>query len=80
MRSYSVSEFQARCLEILEEMNRTGESFEITDQDRAVARVMPPPPIREALFTQEIFKSGIGGGSFGRTLGGPGILRENTKR
>jgi antitoxin (DNA-binding transcriptional repressor) of toxin-antitoxin stability system len=78
MRSYSVSEFQARCLEILEEMNRTGESFEITDQDRAVARVMPPPPIREALYTQEIFKGSIGG--FGRSMGAPGILRENTKR
>jgi prevent-host-death family protein len=42
MRSLKASEFKARCLAILEEVDRTGEPVMITKRGRPVARLVPP--------------------------------------
>lgn len=41
MRSIQVSEFEARCLEILDEVANTGEGVTILEQGRSVARLLP---------------------------------------
>lgn len=42
MRSESISEFKAKCLGFVEEVNRTGEPIEITKRGRPIAVVNPP--------------------------------------
>lgn len=42
MRSIRASEFKAKCLAILDEVERTGEPVTILKRGRAVARVVPP--------------------------------------
>ncbi len=42
MRTFRASEFKAKCLSILDEVARTGESVTILKRGRPVARLMPP--------------------------------------
>lgn len=42
MREIGVSEFKAKCLAILDEVERTGEEIVILKRGRPVARVIPP--------------------------------------
>ena len=42
MRSIRASEFKAKCLAILDEVNRTGEPVTILKRGRPVARLLPP--------------------------------------
>jgi prevent-host-death family protein len=42
MRSIRASEFKAKCLAILDEVERTGEPVTILKRGRAVARLIPP--------------------------------------
>jgi len=44
MRTIRASEFKAKCLAILDEVERTGETVTILKRGRAVARLMPPVP------------------------------------
>lgn len=41
MRTMSASEFKAKCLAILDEVNQTGESLVITKHGKPVAQVFP---------------------------------------
>ena len=42
MKSVSISEFKAKCLGLVEEVNRTGEPIEVTKRGRPIAVVNPP--------------------------------------
>ena len=42
MKTLSASEFKARCLAVLDEVNRTGEVVVITKRGREVARLVAP--------------------------------------
>jgi len=42
MRSIRASEFKAKCLAILDEVERTGEPVTILKRGRPVARLLPP--------------------------------------
>jgi prevent-host-death family protein len=42
MREIRASEFKAKCLAILDEVERTGEPVTILKRGRAVARLVPP--------------------------------------
>jgi prevent-host-death family protein len=42
MRSIRASEFKAKCLAILDEVNQTGEAVTILKRGRPVARLLPP--------------------------------------
>lgn len=42
MRSIRASEFKAKCLAILDEVERTGEPITILKRGRPVARLVPP--------------------------------------
>jgi len=44
MRSIRASEFKAKCLAILDEVNQTGEAVMILKRGRPVARLLPPAP------------------------------------
>jgi prevent-host-death family protein len=44
MRTIRASEFKAKCLAILDEVERTGEAVTILKRGRAVARLLPPIP------------------------------------
>jgi prevent-host-death family protein len=44
MRSIRASEFKAKCLAILDEVERTGEPVTILKRGRPVARLLPPVP------------------------------------
>lgn len=60
MREIRASEFKAKCLAILDEVERTGEPVTILKRGRAVARLVPPPigqgryPQHELFGTVEI--------------------------
>ena len=44
MRSVNASEFKAKCLAILDEVEETGETVTILKRGRPVARLLPPVP------------------------------------
>jgi prevent-host-death family protein len=44
MRSIRATEFKAKCLAILDEVERTGEPVTILKRGRPVARLLPPIP------------------------------------
>jgi antitoxin (DNA-binding transcriptional repressor) of toxin-antitoxin stability system len=44
MRTIRASEFKAKCLAILDEVERTGETVTILKRERAVARLLPLLP------------------------------------
>jgi len=41
MKAIKISEFKARCLEILDRVARTGETLVITRRGQALARILP---------------------------------------
>ena len=41
MRAFKISEFKAKCLAVVEEVDRTGEPVTILKRGRAVARLVP---------------------------------------
>ena len=43
MKSVSVTEFKAHCLELVNEVSRTGESVVLTKRGKPTAMVVPPP-------------------------------------
>jgi prevent-host-death family protein len=44
VETFSVSEFKARCLALIERVRRTGETVLITKKGKPVAQVLPAPP------------------------------------
>jgi prevent-host-death family protein len=46
MVTVSVSEFKATCLELLSEVQRTGEPILITKRGKPLAQVTAPPPLK----------------------------------
>ena len=44
METFSVSQFKARCLAVIERIRRTGETIVITKKGKPVAQVSPAPP------------------------------------
>lgn len=52
MRTMQASEFKAKCLAILDEVQRSGEGLTILKRGRAVAQLLPVSP-REAGAPQE---------------------------
>ena len=45
MRTVTATALKARCLSILDEVARTGETVTITKRGRPVARIVPPVPM-----------------------------------
>ena len=44
MRTVTATEFKAKCLRLLDEVNRTGEELVISKRGKPVARVVPENP------------------------------------
>ncbi|MFN8603990.1 MAG: type II toxin-antitoxin system Phd/YefM family antitoxin [Candidatus Binatia bacterium] len=63
MRTIKASEFKARCLAILDEVERTGEPVVISKRGRPVAEVIRPRRSRRDRFPQDELRG------TGRTLG-----------
>jgi prevent-host-death family protein len=55
MREIRASEFKAKCLAILDEVERTGEPVTILKRGRAVARLVPPALGRNRYPQQALF-------------------------
>lgn len=49
-KTIPAGEFKAKCLSLMDEVERTGEPLVITKRGRPVARLVPEPPRRESLF------------------------------
>ena len=58
MRSIRASEFKAKCLAILDEVNQTGEPVTILKRGRVVARLLPPIP-STGRFPQESLRGTV---------------------
>jgi prevent-host-death family protein len=52
MKTISVSDFKARCLALLDEVNRSGQGLTILKRGRPVAQVLPVVP-RDTRYPQE---------------------------
>ncbi|MBY0277610.1 type II toxin-antitoxin system Phd/YefM family antitoxin [Candidatus Binatia bacterium] len=63
MRTIKASEFKARCLAILDEVERTGEPVIISKRGRAVAELIRPRLARRERFPQDALRG------TGRTVG-----------
>ncbi len=63
MRSVKASEFKARCLKILDDVARTGETVAISKRGRVVAELVPPRSRGSARYPQLALRGA------GRTLG-----------
>ena len=50
------SEFKARCLAVLDEVERTGEPVAISKRGRIVARLVPPRSLKETRYPQQALK------------------------
>jgi prevent-host-death family protein len=48
--SIAAGEFKAKCLQILDEVQRTGQPVTVTKRGRPVARVVPMPAEPDSLF------------------------------
>lgn len=73
MRTIKASEFKARCLAILDEVERTGEPVVISKRGRPVAELIRPRRSRRDRFPQDALRG------TGRTLGdivGPAVPTE----
>ena len=46
----SAAEFKAKCLALLDEVQSTGETLEVTKRGKPVAHIVPPPRRRKDLF------------------------------
>lgn len=49
-KTIPAGEFKAKCLSLMDEVERTGEPLVITKRGRPVARLVPEPPPRGSLF------------------------------
>ena len=49
-RVYKASEFKAKCLKLMDEINETGETIMVTKNGRPVAEVRPAVRKRKSLF------------------------------
>ncbi len=49
-RTYTASEFKAKCLALLDEVERTGDVLIITKKGKPVAEVRPHKPKKRGLF------------------------------
>lgn len=58
MRSIRASEFKAKCLAILDEVNRTGEPVTILKRGRPVARLLPPS-VAQGKYPQESLRGTV---------------------
>ena len=56
MKSLKASEFKARCLAVLDEVERTGEPVAISKRGRIVARLVPPRSLKETRYPQQALK------------------------
>jgi prevent-host-death family protein len=56
MKSLKASEFKARCLAVLDEVERTGEPVSISKRGRIVARLVPPRSLKETRYPQRALK------------------------
>ena len=63
MRAIKASEFKARCLAILDEVDRTGDPVAISKRGRIVAELIRPRPGRARRYPQDTIRGK------GRTLG-----------
>jgi prevent-host-death family protein len=63
MSPIKASEFKARCLKILDQVERTGETVAISKRGRIVAELIPPRSRRGARHPQQALRG------TGRTLG-----------
>jgi prevent-host-death family protein len=51
MKTITATEFKAKCLAILDEVNRTGEPVTVLKRGKPVAQLLPPVP-REEVYPQ----------------------------
>lgn len=58
METISVSEFEAKCLAVLDEVVQTGESVTILKRGHPVARLVPLPPKQSAYPQHKLQGSG----------------------
>jgi len=58
MREIRASEFKAKCLAILDEVERTGESIVILKRGRPVARLVPPA-LGQEKYPQQSLKGSV---------------------
>ena len=58
MRTINASEFKAKCLAILDQVSRTGESVLILKRGKPVARLIPPVA-GESASAQEALKGSV---------------------
>jgi len=63
MKSIKASEFKARCLKILDDVERTGETVAISKRGRIVAELVPPRSRGRVRYPQQALRG------TGRTLG-----------
>ena len=63
MKSIKASEFKARCLKMLDEVARTGDTVAISKRGRVVAELVPPRSRGRARYPQHALRG------TGRTLG-----------
>jgi prevent-host-death family protein len=52
MKAFKASEFKAKCLAILDEVERTGEPVAISKRGRIVAQLIPPRPANDVRYPQ----------------------------
>ncbi|HTP68925.1 MAG TPA: type II toxin-antitoxin system Phd/YefM family antitoxin [Dongiaceae bacterium] len=52
MKHVAISEFKAKCLELLEQVRRTRQPLRVTRHGKPVAEIVPPTPVadRKAMF------------------------------
>ena len=58
MRSVNATEFKAKCLAILDEVEETGETVTILKRGRPVARLLPPVPAGEG-YPQQALRGSV---------------------
>lgn len=48
MKEIAISEFKAKCLSLLDQVQKTKEPIRVTRRGRAIAEVVPPSPVPAA--------------------------------
>jgi len=59
MKAVTITDFKAKCLRLVEDVRRTGESLEITRRGKVVAIVTPPNSPKEIDWTPGAFRNEI---------------------
>lgn len=60
-RTIKVSEFKAKCLALMDEINETGETLSITKNGKVVAQLLPAPGRRKSPFGMHAGQGHISG-------------------